>query len=602
MKTIITTIILIAFGLQVHAQPGKPDESFGVNGKLLDTSIWADCEAMALQPDGKILTSGYTSDSNLENSGGFYVARYHPDGNADSSFGRYGKFIIRQIPGVSPVKAQSIAVLPDGKIIACGRFLIGNTHFGHPGLVRLHPDGKVDSSFGTNGFVITTLSEWDDLIGGMVLQPDGKIVVAGKQGRGELSYGDDFLLRYLPNGSLDPEFGESGAVLTSYITNTSLGALALLPDGKILTAGLYGVTTRQWQVVKYNSNGSLDESFATGGFARIIPEQIDRSSLYVYAMAVQDDGKILVGGSAATNDIALVRFNSIGTADTLFGNKKGYNILPINIGGGVIRSIFYSPADKKILAAAHYYYDAEHQVAALRYYYDGIIDSSYGENGAAPGGFSGSKYGTDFTSGVGALQPDGKMIVSGMFLQNDGETYNVALFRFNEGENRRQQLITKIKRWLQHHGISWQTDKNIRSYSVQKSTDGGITYQPVAKVYNNHQPQLNYEDAAAAGSDWYRVVAAGKDGSRNYSNSVLINNEATVSVFPNPVRNNLQVQGLPAGGKTNISISDFSGALRTTAVASSSTYNINTANLKPGNYLLKVQHDNSVTTTTFVKE
>ncbi len=180
MKAAFTTVLLLftAVTYTQAQQPGTPDQSFGESGKIVDATIWADCRAMVLQPDGKILTGGYTDDNDHSNSGGFYVARYNQDGTIDESFGEMGKFIIRAIEGANPAVTQAIAVQPDGKIIACGRF-ITRSPFGNVGITRLYPDGTIDSSFGTNGFVVTKLSKWNDLIGGMVVQPDGKIVVAG---------------------------------------------------------------------------------------------------------------------------------------------------------------------------------------------------------------------------------------------------------------------------------------------------------------------------------------------------------------------------------------------------------------------------------------
>ncbi len=196
------------------------------------------------------------------------------------------------------------------------------------------------------------------------------------------------------------------------------------------------------------------------------------------------------------------------------------------------------------------------------------------------------------------------MVVSGSFLQNDGDTYNVALFRFTNGENKTQIIATKIKRWLQHQGISWQRDGNVLYYTVQRSTDGGVTYQPVAKFYNN-KLFYNYEDVAtqtANSNTGYRVAITAKGGERLFSNTVFIDETSNARVYPNPVRGNMQLQGLPADSKTKIAILDLNGNVRTTATASGGTASITTSNLAPGNYLLKLQHNNTITTQTFVKE
>ncbi len=163
-------------------------------------------------------------------------------------------------------------------------------------------------------------------------------------------------------------------------------------------------------------------------------------------------------------------------------------------------------------------------------------------------------------------------------------------------------IAIKVKRWLQHQGITWVADNGVRYYTVQRSVDGGVTYQPVVRLYYNHQSFLTYEDAAATDNTTYRVAVVAKDGSRSFSNPVAIGNEEAVKVFPNPVHSTLQLQGLPANTKTNISITDFNGSVRTSATGSGGSLSINTAALKPGNYLLKVQSRNTTTTQAFVKE
>ena len=602
MKTFFTTILLLFTAvIYIYAQPGTLDKSFGVGGKVLDTSIWADCQAMAVQPDGKILTGGYTDDSDDSNDGGFYIARYNKDGTIDESFGKEGKFIIRKIDGGYPVAAKSIAVQPDGKIIACGP-IIPQNYYSHVGILRLNADGTIDSSFGINGFVIFKLSKWSDLIGGMVLQPDGKIVVAGNSQSNFSQPGPDFVLRYLPDGTPDDRFGEKGIVLTYYTdANVYLGAVTLQEDGKILTGGIYATSKDRYQVVRYDSDGSLDKSFGEEGFARLLPQLYDDASMSISAITVQPDDKILLGGSGGQGyRVALARFNADGSVDEGFGDKKGYTILPMDTGGGIVESVFYSATDQKIIATAHYYYDAAHQVAAIRYNYNGTVDSTFGENGIAAGGFSENKHGSDFGSGVGALQPDGKIIVSGSFEQNDGDTYSVALFRFNGGDSDKQPLIVRIKRWLQHHGISWQYNSDVRYYSVQRSMDGGITYKEVARVGNSTN---SYEDALqASAAALYRLAAVAKDGTRTYSNTLLLDDAQQARIYPNPVSNNLQVQGLSQNSKTSLSIIDFNGNVRGTTTASGSTYSINTANLAAGNYLLKIQHNGTTTTQPFVKQ
>ncbi len=129
---------------------GTLDSSFGVGGVYLDTTLFgATCQAMALQPDGKIFTGGFTDTvSNNPKDGGFYVGRYNIDGSIDESFGVNGKVIIRRIGNVLAASPKTIIVQPDNKILVLGRFVPGAL-YGDVGLIRLQANGSLDDSFGT---------------------------------------------------------------------------------------------------------------------------------------------------------------------------------------------------------------------------------------------------------------------------------------------------------------------------------------------------------------------------------------------------------------------------------------------------------------------
>ena len=230
-------------------------------------------EALILQDDGKIILTGYTeitrtSETRTYYSMHFALARFNPDGGPDTSFGADG-IQIMEIHGASDYGYPlALALQDDGKIIAAGTTYIPKRR-SHFALARCHPDGNLDQSFGVGGWVTTTLgveSEATDI----VVQPDGKILVAGSM----LSiYGRDYeftLVRYNPDGSLDNSFGIGGVVTTDFYGKSDSGkALVLQEDGKIILAGNtqpvdppYGILlTSHFAVARYNPDGSLDPSF-----------------------------------------------------------------------------------------------------------------------------------------------------------------------------------------------------------------------------------------------------------------------------------------------------------------------------------------------------
>jgi len=187
--------------------------------------------------------------------------------------------------------------------------------------------GNLDPSFGTNG-VVTVVSDSSGTAvaapSAMLVQPDGKIlVVDGSE-----------ILRFTPGGSLDPGFGNGGRVATPLDGDVSLGAgAALQPDGKIVVAGRIAVGPEQTDVLvmRLNPDGSPDRSFGSNGQVVTDPTgtaPAARLGSFGDAVIVQSDGKILVGGWAArcagrscsVLNAALLRYNSNGSPDPGFGN------------------------------------------------------------------------------------------------------------------------------------------------------------------------------------------------------------------------------------------------------------------------------------------
>ncbi len=187
--------------------------------------------------------------------------------------------------GVTETNAtiSATAVQPDGKIIAVGNFLFVNGNFDNNmiqnSVVRFNADGSLDNSFNPGG------TGQDGNVYAVVLQPDGKIIIAGSI----VSYNNvakGGIVRLNPDGTLDTTFNTNGEG-----TNTGFSLvynLGLQADGKIVIAGQFSSYngTTQNSVARLNSDGTLDTTF-TSGFA---------ASEYVESVAVQPDGKVLIGG------------------------------------------------------------------------------------------------------------------------------------------------------------------------------------------------------------------------------------------------------------------------------------------------------------------
>jgi uncharacterized delta-60 repeat protein len=188
-------------------------------------------------------------------------------------------------------------------------------------LARYNADGSLDTSFGTNGKVTTDFSGTDDASYGSILQAEGKMILVGYTVDGS-GYIDMAMARYNPDGSLDATFGTGGKVVTDFFgLDDGAIAVAVQTDGKILAAGgTVNGGSYDFAVVRYNTDGSLDANFGIGGKVVTDFAGTDDSSSSIF---VQADGRIIVGGStgygAPTSDFALVRYNSDGSLDSGFG-------------------------------------------------------------------------------------------------------------------------------------------------------------------------------------------------------------------------------------------------------------------------------------------
>jgi len=178
--------------------------------------------------------------------------------------------------------------------------------------VALAAPGGLDAGFGNGGLVVTSFGG-TDVASAVVIQPDGKLVVAG---RTIIAGNTTFALaRYNPNGSLDPAFGAGGLVTTDFGSTDQAFAIALQGDGKIVTAGRRGSDVI---VARHNADGSLDSLFGSNG--RVITNF--GATEQALALVVQPDGKIVVAGRTNNDgnfDFALARYEASGPLDLTFG-------------------------------------------------------------------------------------------------------------------------------------------------------------------------------------------------------------------------------------------------------------------------------------------
>jgi len=419
-KIALTTIALIytvCFTLPVTsiAQDGSLDTSFGNNG-IVTTSIGNidnSLRSIAIQTDGKIVAAGNSYDGTNFN---FSLVRYNTNGSIDTSFGIDG--IVSTFIG-NDALAFSVVIQTDGKIVAAGSG-IGSSNLDFA-LARYETDGSLDSSFGTDGIVTTDIGTQYEHIRSIALQTDGKIVAAGNSYNGS---NDDFtLVRYNIDGSLDSNFGTSGIVTTPIGNNHDrVESVAIQTDGKIVVVGESFIGTNNFASVRYNTDGSLDNSFGTNG----VVTTLIGDSASAAAVVIQTDGKIVVGGTIIITgshfDIALARYNADGSLDTSFDND-GIVATLIGYSSGTLSVALQT--DGKIVIAGRISNGTNDDFGIARCKIDGSLDNSFGTDGIVT-----TPIGTesDYARSL-AIQADGKIVAAG---RSDNGTYeDFAVVRYN---------------------------------------------------------------------------------------------------------------------------------------------------------------------------
>lgn len=327
--------------------------------------------SVAIQADGKILVAGYgmfLGTNGFSTVEEFALARYNPDGSLDTSFDTDGKVHTR-FSNTTSGNAYAVTIQPDGNILLAGFSQQSNTK--NFAMVRYYSDGSLDASFGTDGLVFTQvgtptsgLSAVDEAHS-LTLQSDGKILLAGFATNGNKS--DFALARYHPNGSLDTTFDTDGKQTTAIGTaGDNVNAIALQPDGKIVVAGSTEISTwKNFAIARYNPDGSLDPTFDADGKKTLYFNFLPENTCYAQAALVQNDGKILIAGSDfywGGYDFAVARLNPDGSNDTTF-NFSGNNTT--SLGTFDYARAMAIQNDGKIVLAGSKSFDSE--FAVVRY-------------------------------------------------------------------------------------------------------------------------------------------------------------------------------------------------------------------------------------------
>jgi len=348
-------VLLLASSSQ--AADGDLDTSFDGDGIAITDlgGTWSQHgygRGMAIQDDGKIVLFG-------ERSGSFAAARLLPGGALDTTFGTTG--VVITAGGVG----NDMALAPDGKIVGVGK---NGLMFA---VIRYNADGTLDTSLAGDGIqssIDLGGEQWGaDYAYGVAIQPDGKIVVAGQIDNDEFG-----VARFNVDGSLDTTFSGDGLVMFDFGGTDTARAVAIDANGKIVAAGF---TATSFALVRLNANGSPDTTFSGDG--KVTTQVGDRAE--AYSLLIQSDGKIVIGGTIVVNNygsFALARYNTDGSLDTSF---DGDGIFSSDF-GNQWTDYAYALAqqdDGKIIASG----TVNSDLAVVRFNADGSLDTTFHEDG-----------------------------------------------------------------------------------------------------------------------------------------------------------------------------------------------------------------------------
>ena len=435
---------------------GSVDTSFGAQGGPSGR-----VQDLALQEDGKVVIGGRFI--NVAGSPRNYFARLDTDGSLDTTFD----------PGSGANGwVQAVAVQPDGKVLIGGQFISVNGTTRNR-IARLDAIGTVDISFNPGAGA-------DNEVNDIAIQEDGKIVIAGGFAKVNVITISN-LARFNTDGSLDTEFNTGSG------PDNFLKAVVIQPDGKVLIRGVFNKVdgTTSNHIARINADGSLDTGFDTSS----------GPNGHVLSAAVQNDGKIVIGGNftqvgtTGRNFVARLRAN--GLLDTSFDPKSGTD--------GLIEAVAIQD-DGKVLIGGWFshVYDGTTRKYVARLNSNGSLDTGFNANIDAV-----------FLFGISAvaLQPDGKVLIGGDFTQIDG-TARSGIARLNSDGSLDNSFSpgSGANAWVK--AVALQPDGKVLIGGYFTQVYDGTPRSGIARLNSDGSLDTSFDPGTGINTELYTVVEA----------------------------------------------------------------------------------------------
>lgn len=423
-------VILIVLLSSVHTFFAQVlDNNFGVNGKFVyDINPNSNIEkigSMIAVSNDKILVGG-TDNTNA------YLVRHNSDGSFDTSFQANG---IKQLPFKS---IEKILKTSNNEIIILGTKLATDGYFNII-VCKVDENGNYITNFGTNGILeINFGAQSDDNVFNGELQSDGKIIIVGNK-RGTNAFTEGYVLRLLPNGQFDTSFNNTGLFTIAPVNHRHyLNAVSIAPNGTIVCSGYLLMTVGSNQgrmfILRLLPNGTLDTSFSNIGYTYFTIT--NQSTSLSNTNIVLSDGSILLGGesfSPNNNNVSynftVVKFNVNGSFANSFGTNGIVQTLLPSI-GGQLRSMKLDSSNNIIAVGSTYSAtNGNENFAMMKYNLSGVLDTQFGNSGVVITDFSGFQD-IPFSS----IIYDSKIILSGLASSSDypgNSKFAIAQYTYN---------------------------------------------------------------------------------------------------------------------------------------------------------------------------
>lgn len=636
--TLFSLAFIFCFIANTFSQFGTIDSTFNEDGKSTTKLYYVEGNSIAIQNSGRILVAGNKKDTGPGYEQDFYLTRFYDNGLVDNHFGTNG--ITTTDMGGEVDNAFDMTIQKDGKILLAGHSSLDNQikDFNFV-LARYTLDGILDSSFANNGKIlrdsmplghatsVTTLNDNKILAGGVSYIH----VYNDNSGDFDHIYNSLCIAKYNSNGTFDRSFANNGLLFIDYDSLSIFGfqtvKMVVQQDGKILIAGSVlfpgANSLRDIITVRVTPNGIIDSSFGLNG---VVITDLNQKSMDNFAsMLLQDDQKIIVVANTyheantsplLIDSIVAIRYENNGKIDSSFG-KQGKTIIAYNNKPGSNATSSLLLHTGQVLIAGYSYSDSSFLLTALNN--NGITDSSFGTNGFTITSFKthqdpGGPCPCDehaFANDL-AINSSGKIILGGVYeyYQYSDTYYDIALARYN-GESVLPITLSSFTATKKQSSVllNWQTasETNNNYFSIERSDNNSDSFKEMARVSSKgnsaQTQQYSFEDFVPLnGVNYYRLKQVDNDGEVTTSKIVLVDfaKVASLKLYPNPVKNILNIEGL-AGSKTTLSIIDVNGKVLTSATTVTNTYNWNIKALPPGNYYLRIETGKKITSIKFVK-